>query len=79
MGACKELWMAEMEKHMEAYLACHPDADESDAHEAVVERNWREGDSNADEEAAAKEEYLADQREDDLMRERWEAERNNDQ
>ncbi len=78
MGIMKELWMEEMEKHMEAYLSCHPDADESDAHEAVIERGWREGDSNADEEAAEKEEYLADLREDELMRERWDAERNND-
>ena len=75
MGAVKELWMAEMEKHMEAYLSCHPDADEAEAYEAVVERNWREGDSNADEEAAAKAEHFADLREDDLMRERWEQEK----
>jgi len=79
MGIMKELWMEDMEKHMEAYLSCHPDADQIEAYEAVVENNWREGDSNAAEEAAAKEEYLADQREDDLMRERWEAERNNEQ
>jgi len=79
MGAMKELWMESMEKHMDAYLACHPDADNIEAYEAVVENNWREGGTNADEERAAKEEYLADMREDDLMRERWEQEKGNDQ
>jgi len=78
MGIMKELWMEEMERHMDAYLACHPDADESDAHEAVIENNWREGGPSADEEAAEREEHLADLREDELMRERWDAERNND-
>ena len=74
MGAMKELWMADMERHMEAYLAGHPDADESEAHDAVIECGWREGDSNADEEAAAKEDYLLELREDELMRERWDQE-----
>lgn len=74
MGGSKQLWMDEMERHMEAYLAGHPDADECEAHDAVIERGWREGDSNADEEAAAKEEYLSDLREDDQLRERWEEE-----
>jgi len=79
MGIMKELWMESVEKHMEAYLSEHPDADQVEAYERVVERGWREGMSNAAEEAAAKEEYFADIREDDLMRERWEEERKNEQ